>query len=91
MNDAAAFREARDFLLAHRERRAEAYARFRWPRLTRFNWALDHFDPMARGNHRAANAHSAGKLMNMRRSPSASHAKNVRIRPVASLADSSGR
>ena len=52
--DAAAFREARDFLLAHRERRAEAYARFRWPRLARFNWALDHFDPMARGNDRPA-------------------------------------
>jgi acetyl-CoA synthetase len=54
MSDAAAFREARDFLLAHRERRAEAYARFRWPRLERFNWALDHFDALARGNDRPA-------------------------------------
>ena len=34
----AAFREARDFLLAHREDYAEAYAQFEWPRLGTFNW-----------------------------------------------------
>ena len=54
MSDALEFRAARDFLLAHRERYDEAYAGFRWPRLARFNWALDHFDAMARGNDRTA-------------------------------------
>ena len=49
---AAAFIEARDFLLAHREDYATAYRDFRWPVLDRFNWALDYFDPMAAGNHR---------------------------------------
>ncbi len=45
-----AFTQARDFLLAHRTDYATAYRDFRWPQLTRFNWALDHFDVMARGN-----------------------------------------
>ncbi|MDF1505486.1 AMP-binding protein [Roseisolibacter sp. H3M3-2] len=49
--DADRFLAARDFLLAHRDRHAEAYHGFAWPRLERFNWALDHFDRMARGNH----------------------------------------
>ncbi len=49
---AAAFLEARDFLLAHREDYERAYRDFRWPVLARFNWALDYFDPMARRNHR---------------------------------------
>ncbi len=49
---AAAFLEARDFLLAHREDYETAYRDFRWPVLDRFNWALDYFDPMARGNDR---------------------------------------
>ena len=31
-----------------------AYRDFRWPELDRFNWALDYFDPMARGNDRPA-------------------------------------
>ena len=44
---AAAFIEARDFLLAHREDYERAYREFRWPVLDRFNWALDYFDPMA--------------------------------------------
>jgi len=48
------FRAARDFLVAHREDYAKAYAEFRWPELPRFNWALDHFDPYARGNTRTA-------------------------------------
>ena len=30
---------------------AEAVKQFRWPALTEFNWALDHFDAMARDNH----------------------------------------
>jgi acetyl-CoA synthetase len=46
----AAFREARDFLLDHREDYAGAYEQFRWPRLGAFNWALDWFDVIAEGN-----------------------------------------
>jgi len=46
----AAFLQARDFLLRHRDDADRARRDFRWPQLDRFNWALDHFDPMARGN-----------------------------------------
>ena len=46
----AAFLGARDFLLRHREDYATAYRDFRWPQLDEFNWALDHFDTLARGN-----------------------------------------
>jgi acetyl-CoA synthetase len=46
----AKFREARDFLLAHREDYAEAAAQFGWPELDEFNWALDWFDVIAEGN-----------------------------------------
>ncbi|MGW2695233.1 AMP-binding protein [Streptomyces sp. NPDC001296] len=49
-----AFRAARDFLLAHQEDYATAYAGFRWPRPTHFNWALDWFDAVAEGNDRTA-------------------------------------
>src|SRR5205823_8851403 len=49
---AAAFLEARDFLVGHRRDYATAYRDFRWPALDRFNWALDYFDPIARGNDR---------------------------------------
>ena len=31
-----------------------AMAEFRWPRLPRFNWAIDWFDEYARGNTRTA-------------------------------------
>lgn len=48
------FLEARDFLLRHRLDYQAAYDGFRWPRLESFNWALDYFDPMARGNHATA-------------------------------------
>ena len=48
--DAASFLAARDFLLRHREDYATAYREFQWPKLGRFNWALDYFDPMARDN-----------------------------------------
>ena len=47
---AAAFLAARDFLLTHRTDYAAAYAGFEWPKLDRFNWALDYFDAMANGN-----------------------------------------
>jgi acetyl-CoA synthetase len=44
------FHDARAVLLAHREQYDEAYRSFRWPKLDRFNWALDWFDPYAVGN-----------------------------------------
>ncbi len=45
-----AFREARDLLLALRDDYDGARDRFRWPKLDRFNWALDWFDAeLARG------------------------------------------
>src|SRR5215213_9876817 len=50
MNPNQSFLDARDFLIAHREDYAAAYAGFRWPQLDRFNWALDYFDPFAQGN-----------------------------------------
>ncbi|GLY67654.1 AMP-binding protein [Amycolatopsis taiwanensis] len=43
-----AFRQARDYLLAHREDYQRAYRDFGWPELTEFNWALDWFDVIAR-------------------------------------------
>jgi acetyl-CoA synthetase len=52
--NAAPFLAARDFLLRHREDYATAYRDFSWPQLDRFNWALDYFDPMARGNEQPA-------------------------------------
>ena len=50
----AAFTRARDVLLAQRTGYDTAYRDFRWPQLTEFNWALDHFDPLARGNDATA-------------------------------------
>lgn len=50
----AAFRAARDLLLELREDHDAAYERFRWPRFEHFNWALDWFDEIARGNDRDA-------------------------------------
>jgi len=38
------FLSARDFLLTVRDDYDRAVAEFRWPELTEFNWALDHFD-----------------------------------------------
>jgi acetyl-CoA synthetase len=49
-SNAAPFVVARDFLLRHREDYAAAYRGFQWPKLMRFNWALDYFDVMARDN-----------------------------------------
>jgi acetyl-CoA synthetase len=46
------FLRARDFLLRHRDDYDKAYADFRWPDLPDFNWALDWFDVIARGNGR---------------------------------------
>jgi acetyl-CoA synthetase len=50
----APFIAARDFLLRHREDYATAYRDFTWPKFDRFNWALDYFDEMARGNTQSA-------------------------------------
>jgi len=49
-SNAAPFLAARDFLLRHRQDYSTAYRDFRWPKLDRFNWALDYFDVMARDN-----------------------------------------
>ena len=46
---AQAFLKSRDQLLALRGDPAAASAQFRWPELTDFNWAIDHFDAMAAG------------------------------------------
>ncbi len=43
----AAFSEARDLLLRHRDDYERAYAEFCWPELDEFNWALDWFDTIA--------------------------------------------
>jgi acetyl-CoA synthetase len=47
---ARAFLDARDLLLRHRTDYERAYREFAWPKLDTFNWALDYFDAMARGN-----------------------------------------
>jgi len=48
------FIQARDFLLRNRTDYDAAYRGFVWPRPSKFNWALDYFDPMADGNDRVA-------------------------------------
>ncbi|WP_118183368.1 AMP-binding protein [Paraburkholderia phosphatilytica] len=50
MTAAKSFLEARDLLLRHRTDYDRAYREFAWPVLGEFNWALDYFDAMARGN-----------------------------------------
>src|ERR1700735_4470525 len=45
---------AREFLLVHRTDYETACSGFSWPKLYRFNWALDYFDPMAYGQMRPA-------------------------------------
>ena len=53
MTSAASFLQARDLLLRLRDDQAAAAREFRWPALGEFNWALDHFDAMARDPARA--------------------------------------
>jgi acetyl-CoA synthetase len=48
------FRQARDTLVGHRTDYERAVGAFSWPRLQQFNWALDWFDVIARGNRRTA-------------------------------------
>jgi acetyl-CoA synthetase len=55
MDVAEAYRASRDQLLALRGRHETAVAEFRWSELgERFNWAVDWFDAVARGNDRPA-------------------------------------
>lgn len=50
-----AYRSARDHLITHREDYDAAASGFRWPDVGRqFNWAIDWFDHVARGNSRTA-------------------------------------
>lgn len=49
-SSARQFTDARDLLLALREDYDGAVARFQWPQLSHFNWAIDYFDAMALGN-----------------------------------------
>ncbi len=53
-NSLDAFLTARDFLFRHREDYETAYREFRWPQLTKFNWALDYFDSYATNNKKTA-------------------------------------
>src|SRR5580700_8075697 len=48
------FRAARDLLLDLRDDPEQARARFTWPRLAEFNWALDWFDHVGRHNDQPA-------------------------------------
>ena len=49
------YRSARDLLIRLREEPDRAHAEFRWPDLgDRFNWAIDWFDAVARGNSKPA-------------------------------------
>ncbi|WP_059022427.1 AMP-binding protein [Mycobacterium sp. M26] len=49
------YRAARDHLIAHREDYEAAASGFQWPDVgTQFNWAIDWFDHIARGNPRTA-------------------------------------
>ncbi|GIK99443.1 MAG: AMP-dependent synthetase [Alphaproteobacteria bacterium] len=48
------FLSSRDLLLRLREDQDAACREFGWPKLARFNWALDYFDRMAAGNDRPA-------------------------------------
>ena len=61
--DSAAFTRARDFLLAHRTDYDTAYRDFRWPQLTEFNWALDHFDALALSSKRSQPGTAAPTVM----------------------------
>jgi acetyl-CoA synthetase len=53
-SNAAPFIAARDMLLQQRQDYAAAYRDFQWPKLDRFNWALDYFDVTALDNAQPA-------------------------------------
>ncbi len=50
MSGVSEFRKARDFLLANQCDYDAALRGFYWPKMERFNWALDYFDVMAAEN-----------------------------------------
>ncbi len=52
-HDAKKFFNLRDFIL-NAKSYEEAVNGFQWPRLTKFNWALDYFDKIAEGNNKPA-------------------------------------
>lgn len=54
MSAARPFIQARDLLLQHRTDYLAATRGFRWPALKEFNWALDYFDAIAKGNEQPA-------------------------------------
>ncbi|WP_442808771.1 AMP-binding protein [Trinickia soli] len=54
MTSAQRFVAARDFLLRYRSDYDRACREFAWPALDDFNWAIDYFDEMARGNDNPA-------------------------------------
>ncbi|HEY0641548.1 MAG TPA: AMP-binding protein [Pseudonocardiaceae bacterium] len=55
MDATRTYREARDLLIGLTGRHEEAVRRFRWPEFDGpFNWAVDWFDAIARGNDRTA-------------------------------------
>jgi acetyl-CoA synthetase len=54
MKDSTDFGRQRDLLLALYGDCASARQQFRWPRLEHFNWVVDFFDAMARGNQQLA-------------------------------------
>lgn len=54
MSSIDAFLQARQLLLDLHTEPERAYREFRWPKLDRFNWALDYFDRYAADNDRPA-------------------------------------
>ena len=52
-HDAQKFFDLRNFILNVKSYE-EAVEGFRWPRITKFNWALDYFDKIAEGNDKTA-------------------------------------
>ncbi len=44
------FEKVRNFLILHRADYNYVHRHFEWPRLDKFNWALDYFDKMAKNN-----------------------------------------
>ncbi len=51
--DVQKFFDLREFIL-NVKNYDEAYAGFKWPRITKFNWATDYFDKIAAGNTKPA-------------------------------------
>lgn len=54
MTNREMFERARDFLILHSSDYNYSYQNFKWPQFEEFNWALDYFDEMARGNQNTA-------------------------------------